>query len=522
MSLSSRKELLERIQSVYAQSSYQEKNQVLTAFVQATGYRRKYAITLLNQTKESKQQRCDDVAARKKIYDNEVLQAFITVWRAANEICPKRLIPFLPKFVESLEKHGHLSLTPSTRQRLLKMSAATADRLLRSERTQRKKSISTTRPGALLKKQIPIRTFSDWNDVTPGFVEADLVAHCGDRANGAFLNTLTMTDIATGWTELIPLIRKSEADVQKALENIRCVLPFKLLGLDTDNGSEFINYELKRFCEEEQITFTRARAYRKNDQAHVEEKNGSIVRRMVGYDRYEGLEAWRALAALYAKLRLYVNFFQPSQKLINKRREGSKTIKQYDRAKTPCQRLCELTYTTLAVKAKLESAFTELDPVTLLSQIQKLQDELAKHAWKTATEVSAPSLVAETIASIYENPEPRALRSLPVNFRRTKKPRKKMAPRTHRTRKDPFETAWSEIQLKLELDPSRTAKELLQELVTIDPNLYKMNQRRTLQRRIFEWRQRQLELEAEHKKITLRPDTTIQIYTELTELALSR
>lgn len=260
----------------------------------------------------------------------------------------------------------------------------------------------------------------------------------------------------------------------------------------------------------------------KNDQAHVEEKNGSIVRRMVGYDRYEGLEAWRALAALYAKLRLYVNFFQPSQKLINKRREGSKTIKQYDRAKTPCQRLCESTYTTPAVKAKLERAFTELDPVTLLSQIQKLQDELAKHAWKTAIEVSAPFLVAETIANIYENPEPRALRSLPVNFRRTKKPRTKMAPRTHRTRKDPFDTAWSEIQLKLELDPSRTAKELLQELVTIDPNLYKMNQRRTLQRRIFEWRQRQLELEAAHKKITLRPDTTIQIYTELTELALSR
>lgn len=162
------------------------------------------------------------------------------------------------------------------------MSAATADRILKTERKQARKSISITRAGSLLKKQIPIRTFADWSDVTPGFVEADLVAHCGDRANGTFLNTLTITDIASGWTELVPLLRKSAADVQSGLVNIRSVLPFPILGLDTDNGSEFINYELMRFCETERITFTRARTYRKNDQAHVEEKNGSIVRRMTG------------------------------------------------------------------------------------------------------------------------------------------------------------------------------------------------------------------------------------------------
>lgn len=240
MSLNSRKELLARIQSVYASASFNEKSRILTAFVQATGYRRKYAISLLNQTKDVRVEQEESSRARKKIYDEEVFQAFLTVWRAANEICPKRLMPFLPKFMESLEKHGHLSLPERTRVRLLKMSAATGDRLLRTERSKRRKSISTTRPGALLKKQIPIRTFSDWSDVTPGFVEADLVAHCGDRANGAFLNKLTMTDIASGWTELIPLIRKSEADVQKALENIRSVLPFPLLGLDTDNGSGIV------------------------------------------------------------------------------------------------------------------------------------------------------------------------------------------------------------------------------------------------------------------------------------------
>ncbi len=291
MSLRTRKELLERIRSKYQSAKRKEKNQILDAFVQASGYRRKYAITLLNSTEQERELKEKTKKQRQKIYGDKVRLAFMTVWRAANEICPKRLIPFLPNFVESLEKHNHLSLTTAVKQRLLKMSAATAERILRNERINKnKKGISTTRAGSLLKKQIPIRTFADWSDVTPGFVEADLVAHCGDRASGSFLHTRTLTDISTGWIECVPLLRRSDADVRKALEGIRNVLPFPLLGLDTDNGSEFINHELMKFCESECITFTRALAYRKNDQAHVEEKNGSVVRRTVGYDRFEGLE----------------------------------------------------------------------------------------------------------------------------------------------------------------------------------------------------------------------------------------
>lgn len=520
MSLKARRELLDRIKSKYQSASWSEKGRILDAFVEASGYRRKYAISLLNES-EACVVKTAEVRQRRKLYCDEVGQAFLAVWRAANEICPKRLVPFLPKFVEALEKHGHICLPAHTKERLLRISIATAERFLQTHRRENKqRGLSTTRPGSLLKKQIPIRTFADWSDVAPGFVEADLVAHCGDRASGIFLNTLTLTDIATGWTECVPLLRRSEADVRSALENIRKVLPFPLLGLDTDNGSEFINHELVRFCENECITFTRARAYRKNDQAHVEEKNGSVVRRMIGYDRFEGLGAWRILAALYAKLRLYVNFFQPSQKLLLKRRNGAKTLKQYDKARTPCERLLASPHVSARSKSLLKETFADLDPVAILEQIKVLQEELGEHSWTPPAVVSAPDLVAETIAEIYELQEPRAMKLAARKFHRGKKPRKPMPPRKHRTRKDPFEHAWPTIQRRLEIDPTRTARDLLGELIAEHPEEFKLNQRRTLQRRVLEWRQRLLALEAQHQKITLGPDSTIQIFTQLTDLAL--
>lgn len=195
----------------------------------------------------------------------------------------------------ALERFGHLSISMEVRNRLLTISTSTVDRLLETKRQENSKGICTTRPGSLLKKQIKIRTFADWDDVVPGFLEGDLVAHCGDQIGGAFLNTLVLTDIASTWTEFFPLLRKSEADVIAALKVAQQILPFSLIGLDTDNGSEFINYTLLNFCKTQKITFTRSRAYKKNDQAHVEEKNGSIVRRLIGYDRYEGLAAYNSL-----------------------------------------------------------------------------------------------------------------------------------------------------------------------------------------------------------------------------------
>ena len=206
-----------------------------------------------------------------------------------NQICSKRLVPFLPALVAAMERHGHLRLPSDVRTRLLSISPATVDRLLRPERVRINKSVSTTRSGSLLKHQVPVRTFADWDDVVPGFLEADLVAHCGGNTNGAFLNTLTLVDISTGWLECIPLLRKSAGDVIDGLCIADDLLPFPLQGLDTDCGSEFINYEkittaiavlyLLDYCEKRSITFTRARTHRKNDQAHVEEKNGSVVRK---------------------------------------------------------------------------------------------------------------------------------------------------------------------------------------------------------------------------------------------------
>lgn len=535
MSLGSRRELLNRVTPRYRISTWKEKGLILDEFVSGTGYDRKYAVRLLNQGIRSE-------GSRKRMpprrYDEAVLLALITVWKAANRICSKRLMPFLPEFVASLERFGHLSLTEGVRERLLTMSAATADRLLRRERYPAGSSVSTTRRGKLLKHQIAVRTFFDWNELTPGFMEADLVAHCGDRAEGAFLNTLVLTDIATEWTECVALLRRGEADVTGAIHAVRSCLPFSLLGLDTDNGGEFINYELLRYCQEEKITFTRSRAYRKNDQAHVEEKNGSVVRRLVGYDRYEGMEAWRALNALYAVLRLYVNFFQPSMKLLSKEKEGGRTTKHYDRAQTPYQRVLASSAITEEKKKQLRSSYQELDPVKLLKELERLQDQFWAHAHKkpagpncsvapesvrekrdplqgSPTFIAMPTVEESQSSTAEENPAPSNFQPtarenpaydgpgreisrgaailLPPDFRgrRTyRRTRRPAVPHTWRTRRDPFAEVWEQIQVQVDINPRRRcAKKLFLDLQERYPGKFHDGQLRTFQRRVQRQRQ---------------------------------
>lgn len=273
--------------------------------------------------------------------------------------------------MEVLERFGHIVIPTEIRSRLLTISPATVDRMLKTSKKEVTGGISTTRPGSLLKKQIKVRTFTDWNDIIPGFFEGDLVANCGGRMDGSFLNSFVLTDIASGWTEFFVLLKKGEADVIAALGVLQQLLLFPLLGLDTDNGSEFINHGLLAFCKNHKITFTRSRAYKKNDQAHVEEKNGSIVRRLIGYDRFEGIEAYNALSELYATLRLYVNFFQPSLKLISKIRETAKVTKKYDKAKTPYQRLLLSPNLSEEVKTNLKNQYEKLDPIALLQKFRK-------------------------------------------------------------------------------------------------------------------------------------------------------
>jgi len=263
-----------------------------------------------------------------------------------------------------------------TRQ-LLQMSPSTIDRLLRPYRRQgRRHGFSTTRAGSLLKREIPIRTFSDWDEACPGFLEVDLVAHCGESTEGFYLNTLTAVDIHTGWVECQAVWGKQEHKVRGAIHEVRKRLPFVCKGIDSDNGSEFINRELKRYCVEHEITFTRSRPYKKNDSAHVEQKNWSVVRRLIGYDRYSTREAFEQLQYVHGLVRLYFNFFQPVMKLVSKTREGAKVRKIYDTARTPYRRVLESADISDESRQALVELYNELDPVTLLDQINRALDTL--------------------------------------------------------------------------------------------------------------------------------------------------
>ena len=356
-----------------------EKSRMIDGLMATTGYTRKYAIQLLSGQRAVGDNKS---RTRRKIYGEDVRQALVTIWYASNLLCSKRLVPFLPVLIESLERHGHLHLTDLVRERLLEISPATVDRLLSKERKESRRSISTTRSGALLKKQIKVRTFADWCESIPGFFEVDLVAHCGGNVSGSFLNTLVLTDIQTGWIECIPLLQKSAEAVIQGLDVVRSVVPFPILGLDSDNGSEFINHQVFRYCEVNEITFTRSRSYRKNDQAHVEEKNGSVVRRLVGYDRYEGRAALLALTELYSTVRQYVNYFQPSMKLASKYRMGAKTVKRYDQPKTPLQRLLESGQLNETTTKLHMDRFHHMDPIALLNDLRLKQDRFWSLAWQ--------------------------------------------------------------------------------------------------------------------------------------------
>jgi hypothetical protein len=284
MSQKSKRELLEAIRSRYLRANKTAKERILDEFVASTGYHRKYAIRVLKHGSRAKGLK---KPGRKKEYQGQVVAALTQIWEICGRICSKRLGPFLPEIVTVLEHHQELMLPAEVKSQLLKMSRATIDRCLKAARFEEKRhGLSTTKPGTLLKMAIPVRTFADWDDARPGFVEVDLVAHCGDSVEGQFLNTLTTTDISTGWTDCAAVLHRSQQLVFQAIQNMRQRLPFPLLGLDSDNGGEFINDLLYRYCLEEQVTFTRSRPYKKNDQAHIEQKNWSVVRHVIGYDRF--------------------------------------------------------------------------------------------------------------------------------------------------------------------------------------------------------------------------------------------
>lgn len=377
MTGNSKRELLETIRPRYRRANKAEKRCILDEFVAITGYHRKHAIRLLKHgVKKPKRKK----RGRPKVYTGEVISVLIKIWKVCDCICSKRLHPFLREMMAVLEREEELALSVKTKRLLLQISPATIDRCLRRVRRQRGRGLSTTKPGTLLKQAIPVRTFADWDEARPGFVEMDLVAHCGDSTHGEYLHTLNVVDVATGWSECLILANRSQRQASVAIERLRGRLPFPLLGIDSDNDSAFINDNLYRYCQQEQITFTRSRPYKKNDQAYVEQKNWSVVRRLIGYDRYESPETLVLFEAIYQDLRLYVNFFQPVLKLIEKRRVGSKVRKRYDTARTPYQRVLEPPNVSEENKERLRQIYFTLNPVILRQRI----DENLERLWNLA------------------------------------------------------------------------------------------------------------------------------------------
>jgi len=378
MSLKSKRELLAAVRPRYLKASKVEKQKILDEFTSATRYHRKHAIRVLKNRVQVQNRRKRKTKTYQPIYRGEVVQALEQIWEIYGRICSKRLQPYLPEAIKVLERCREIKLCEDTKERLLKISSASIDRCLRPVRLKLPHGLSTTKPGSLLKNLIPVHTFTAWDQERPGFMEIDLVAHCGNTTEGQYLNTLTCTDICTGWTDVTALPRRSQEAVSEAIHRMRQRLPFPLLGIDSDNGSEFINDLLYRYCLDEKITFTRSRPYQKNDQAHVEQKNWSVVRHTVGYDRWETDQEFAILESIHADLRLYINFFQPSFKLIAKERLGNKTIKRYDTAQTPYQRVLERKDISLEAKARLMNLYVQLNPADLRRRI----DQKTAKLWK--------------------------------------------------------------------------------------------------------------------------------------------
>jgi hypothetical protein len=328
---------------------------------------------------------------RPRRYGAEVAAVSQVLWEAAGQIGAKRLQPFLPALLDRLVACGEVTVSPATAAQLRQVSSATLERLLApARRLVPRRGRSTTQPGGWLKQQISIRTFAEWDEARPGFLEVDLVAHCGQDGGGFFLHTFCAVDVATGWVELQPVWGKGHKRVKAALHEIRGRLPVPLRGLESDNGSEFINRPLYYYCLYDGITFTRSRPYRKNDSAHVEQKNGAIVRALVGYDRYASRAAYAQLARVYRLLRLHANFFQPVQRLIAKSRHGARVRRWHDRAQTPYQRLLAAEALSPDRARELHALYETLNPLRLRRDI----DAALAVLWRLASREPAPPSAA--------------------------------------------------------------------------------------------------------------------------------
>ncbi|SFU25868.1 integrase catalytic domain-containing protein [Paraburkholderia aspalathi] len=481
--MTTRKELVAALQSQYRSATFGDRIRILDEFVALTGYHRKHAIRLLREQPGA----AKGTRGRNRLYDEAVRQALTVLWEAADRVCGKRLKALIPKLVDAMERHGHLDLDSVIKAKLLEVSAATIDRMLANARAhidgQRRRR---TGGGSAIRRSIPVRTFADWRDPPPGFFEIDMVEHCGgSKTDGEFVHTLTLTDIASGWTECVAMRTRNQMLIIEAFDKVAAAeLPFAMLGVDSDNDSAFMNQSVLDYCKGRGLVQTRSRAYKKNDQAWVEQKNGSVVRRLVGYGRLSGADARNALAQLYASSRLYINFFQPSFKLKSKTRDGARVHRVYFAPATPCDRLLAHDSGEPATKENLKAQFKSLDPVRLLQEMRTAQHTLSDFAAHGVRGEAAPAgesdvaVFLASLSSAWKEGEAR-----PTHRKQPK------AKHWWRSRVDPFADAWPLIEGWLIAEPSVPANVLMDQLAAMFPEAYASQaQLPTLQRRVKAWR----------------------------------
>jgi hypothetical protein len=388
-----------RAKSEYVQAIYQryrrapraEKKRILDEFCQVTTYHRKHAIRLLNGPAPGA---AGPPRRRAATYSPAVIEALRAIWEAAGYPWSLRLKALLPLWLPWARRR--FRLRPAVERALLAISPRQIDRRLAPHRRLLTKRLyGRTKPGSLLKHHIPLRT-DRWNVTAPGFTEIDLVAHCGNLGDGEFVHSLNLTDIHTTWVETAAVLGKSQAAVQAALEELRQRLPFRLRGIDSDNGSEFINQHLWDYCQAQEIQFTRGRPYKKDDNAHIEQKNWTHVRKLLGYVRYDSAAAQTAIHTLYrGELRLFQNLFLPSVKLLRKERVGSRVRRRYDAPHTPLERVLACPDLRPEVAAHLQRLRDGLDPFALARVIAQQLDRIytlanSRHSGPATPAPSAP------------------------------------------------------------------------------------------------------------------------------------
>lgn len=379
LSMAQRQAITKEMAGRYRRASKKQRGLMLDELCALTGYNRSYVARRLRAKARGEPPRRRRRRGRTRTYGPDLLGPLCKVWATLGGLCGKRLAAAMARTLDALERHGELKIGDAQRAQLLGVSAATIDRLLAAKRRRlRLKGTTHTKPGTLLRSQIPVRTFADWDQARPGFVEIDLVGHDDGDTRGEFAYSLCVTDVASGWTEPRIVRNRARKWTFEALLEVRAALPFGLLGIDSDNGGEFINAHLAAWCGVERITFTRSRPNEKNDSCYVEQKNWSVIRREVGYGRYDTQAERDLIAEIYADLRLYTNFFLPSVKLLAKRREGAKVHKRYDRAATPHERLLALGVLDDATTARLQEQFLALNPAALRRRLTDNEKKLAR------------------------------------------------------------------------------------------------------------------------------------------------